>query len=82
MADQISQLEIDKIKEAARERDAKVDNFIISGGHGINVSGKDQSWEISFDENIISSLFKKITIQVCVDGEQKSLDVFVAGDPY
>jgi len=82
MADPIPQSEIDKIKEAAGEKDAKIDNLIISGGHGITVSGTNQSWEIAFDDNVVnailSSLFQPYTLTICVDGTPTTIDVLVS----
>jgi hypothetical protein len=77
MADPIPQSEIDKIKEAAGEQDAKVDNLIISGGHGITVSGTNQSWEIAFDDNVINGLFQPYTLTICVDGTPTEIQVLV-----
>jgi len=80
----IQQLEIDKIKGNIDEQKLKDNILSITGGHGINVSGSQNTFAISFDDNVIPMIpvLNKYTLTICVDGVPKKLDVYVAGQPY
>jgi hypothetical protein len=78
--------EIDKIKESATPQEPKQQIFNITGGHGASVVGGGNSWIVSFDQDVIKdaipSNLQIYTFQICVNGEAKSIDVYVAGQPY
>jgi hypothetical protein len=82
MDSSIVQFNIDKIKEAAGEKNIKEQPLNITGGNGISVVGGGNSWLISYNEDVNKNTFQKYTIQICVDGNPMNLDVYVAGQPY
>ena len=82
MIDPIQQFEIDKIKGNTDEQKPKENILSITGGYGINVSGSQNTFTISFDDNVILSLLNKYTLTICVNGVPKFLDAYCFGNPY
>lgn len=56
----------------------KQSNLNIQGGHGIVVNGDGNNWSVSLEQQPPT----KVTVQVCVDGTLKNLDVYAFGQPY
>jgi hypothetical protein len=83
-----TQTAIDKIKELTRKQESSHSIELQAGDNvGISKSGKGYVVSATFPEqdpisSSIAQVLPKYTIQICVDGTPKSLDVYVAKMPY
>jgi hypothetical protein len=77
------QIAIDNIKRLMNMDNQQSQQIELQAGDGIGIARFMNGYSISAIQNEQDPLTqRRYTIQICVDGEQKSLDVFVAGDPY
>jgi hypothetical protein len=82
-----TQTAIDKIKELTRKQESHQQIQIQAGDNiGVSKSGNGYILSASFPEQDPISFFAKVlpqyTMQICVDGVPKNIDLYVAKLPY
>jgi hypothetical protein len=75
------QIAIDNIKRLINRDNQSSQQIKLQAGDGIGISKSMDGYAISAIQNEPDGL-QKYTIQICVNGEEKRLDVFVSGSPY
>jgi len=80
-----TQTAIDKIKELTRKQESSHSIELQAGDNvGISKSGKGYVVSATFPEQdpISSIVLPQYTMQICVDGVPKNIDLYVAKLPY
>lgn len=77
-------LEQDVIDEIKKDSNESFNDFVITAGEGILVQGHSKDWIVQSDPVYVKSIFPKYTLQICVNGVPKNIDVLVGSgtQPY